>query len=269
MSRRLAALISLLAFSAPTLASGGDPLLVSPSSAESSLAAYEASALDFRVALTAQRRGKWETAERNYRAAISRDPQFVEAMVNLSRVYLELGDGPAAREWADRVLIVRPRYPAAHAIAGVLSLREGDATRAVIELTRARELSDQDPEVLTNLGAALLREGRLLEAREVLWQVLRIEPTCREATLNLAIAEDLAGEQDHAVFRYRRYIELAPVGEEQVEPVRERIRMIAARGSGRALVRVSSGMDLRPTVDNGRDLRSTQTKEEERQDNDE
>ncbi len=222
-----------------TTANADDPIVVPE------LSEYEASSLDFRRALAADRRGDIDAARSGYAKALSADSLFVEAMVNLARVELTSGNPADARDWVDRALVAQPAYPAAHALAGVLSLREGTIARAIDELRSARQLAPSDVHVLTNLGAALIRSGQIAEAREVLDAALRIDPSCAEATLNLALAEDRDGEPMRAAHHYDRYLALAAQGNESVARVRLRLAEISDTGGSQSRPGVGSGLDSR------------------------
>jgi Tfp pilus assembly protein PilF len=147
-------------------------------------------------------------------------------MVNLARIELESGTPEDARRWVDRALGSQPDYPAARALAGVISLRTGALVRAIDELRAARELAPLDAQVLTNLGAALIRSGRYSEAREVLDAALRLD-RIPEAMLNLALAEDRSGEPARATHHYRAFLAVAPHGSPTRTRVSERLAEIA------------------------------------------
>lgn len=194
--------------------------------------AYAASEQAFQRGLASQRRGDGPSATVHYQAALEGDPDFVEAKVNLAQVYFEIGKPGIARLLLDQAQAQHPGYPRVYALRGVMLLHQGEARRAVEELAHAHALAPYDLETLNNLGCALIDRGLAGEARDVLEKALRIDPSHPEATLNLAIAEDLAGRRAHALYRYQRFLELANTRDPARVDVRERIHALSRADVG-------------------------------------
>jgi tetratricopeptide (TPR) repeat protein len=210
----IAALVALVAGTAPARAA-------SPAAPgeHARLEAFQRSHGEFAAALAAQRRGRLELAAERYAAALAADPAFVEAMVNLARVELARGDRAAADRWLDQALLLEPEYPQTHAVRGLAALEAGELSDAAEDLHTARRMAPDDVEIAVNLGAVLLRQGLVAEARDVLAQAVALDAASAAACFNLALAHDRAGATAQAAFHYRRFLELAP----QADPVRERV----------------------------------------------
>ncbi|NNL87299.1 MAG: tetratricopeptide repeat protein, partial [Myxococcales bacterium] len=182
-----------------------------------------ASESDFAAALAAHRRGDWKKAAALYEMAIQREPEFVEAMVNLARVLLERGEGGAATEWLDRAQGVRPDYPGTVSVRGTEALRSGRTQDAIEVLSRARHRAQNDPEVLINLGAALSESGLHAEAIAVLARATRAAPRDSAAAFNAALAYDRGGRSVEALHHYRKFLALSAEGDVDRQAVRDRI----------------------------------------------
>ena len=66
--------------------------------------------------------------------------------------------------------------------------------------------SKPSAELRNNLGVALLAQGRIAEARSEFEAVQREQPALTEASLNLAVCLDRAGETQAAAAAYRAYV---------------------------------------------------------------
>jgi len=196
------------------------------------LETYRTSAELFESAAAAEGRGLRDEARKSYTQAVERDPDFVEALVNLAR--LELADGrlEAAAGWLERAERLRSDYPRIAATRGLLALAGGDLPRALDALGQAHRMMPEDAEIAVNLGAALIRRSRFAEARQVLAALLRSQPDHAEAIYNLALADDLAGERDLAQFGYRRFLALSSFADPDREGVQRRLEELSAAGRG-------------------------------------
>lgn len=172
------------------------------------LDSYERSASAFADGLAFAERGLDDEASRSYQEAIALDPGFVEAMVNLARIRLRLGDAPQAREWLDRALRLAPGYPATYAVRGLESRERGDLQEALRAFARARTLDPENAEVLANLGATLFELGFDEEACAVLEQARRRAPARPEPVLTLALIWEARGDRGRAAFFYRQFLGL-------------------------------------------------------------
>ena len=170
---------------------------------------FIASAGHYANALAAHRRGQLERAEKSYLQALEQDPELVEAHVNLARIALDRLAFDAAESHLDQAAVQRPGYPAVYLVRGLVAARKGDHGRALEAFERARQLTPDDPELLTNLGATLLKRGSLVEARRILKRAQRSAPDGPAVQLNLAIANDRAGDHERAAYHYQRFLLLA------------------------------------------------------------
>jgi len=205
----------------------------------------------FASAIAAHRRGDLDAAEHGYRKAISGDPAFVEAMVNLARVHIARHELSSAVMWLDRAEAQRPEYPGIDAARGLAALAAGETSAAIDDLSRARSRAPKDVEVLTNLAAALLEQDANREAVDVLEDVLRLDPHRPDTWFNLGLAYDRMGDTPRAEYHYQRYLGLAQTSDPQRARVMERIEVLANAGAQRSRSNSSSPATSTRTVATG------------------
>ena len=133
------------------------------------------------------------------------DEHFADAW--LLRASLALGRGrlEEARRAFKKVVQIRPMDPYARNGLGLVALRRGSFLYAE-ESFRALMDSKPSAELRNNLGVALLAQGRIAEARSEFEAVQREQPALTEASLNLAVCLDRAGETQAAAAAYRAYV---------------------------------------------------------------
>ena len=153
-------------------------------------------------------------------------------MVNLARVQLQAGAHPEAEGWLDRAEALRSDYPAVPAVRGLLALQQRRIGAAVGALSEARARAPRDVEVLTNLAAALLQQGREAEAVEILKEAQRVDPHHAASAYNLGLAYDHSGDWVRAAHHYERFLRLAS----RSEPARAAVedRLLLLRGAPEA-----------------------------------
>ena len=97
-------------------------------------------------------------------------PNHARALLALSRLGEKLKTvKPPGTNWTidcyfQRAIAFRPDDPAVHMLYGYYVLREGEKSKAIAELEKARSMSANDPNVHYNLGLAYLQVGRVDEA---------------------------------------------------------------------------------------------------------
>lgn len=197
------------------------------------LESYRASAEIFATAVAAERRSLFDEARDGYAQAIARDPDFVEAILNLARLEIARGELAAAEAGIERAERIRSDYPKVAATRGLLAMARGDLAGALDAFSRAHRLAPEDAEVAVNLSAVLIQRGRPDEARKILETLLRVHPDQCEAFYNLALANDLSGRTDAAIFAYRRFLGLAALDDLARVDVQRRLEAIAASKNGR------------------------------------
>lgn len=158
----------------------------------------------FHRALAHQAEGSPADAERDYRAALSGDPQMVEAYYNLGLLLQELGRRDEAVGCYRRALEIRPDFPAAWNNLGTAHLEQKDFESAAAAFTRALALEPGWADAVYNLGTTRHRQARTAEALELYLRALELNPQAFKACNNIGKALHDQGALDEAIAWYRR-----------------------------------------------------------------
>jgi tetratricopeptide (TPR) repeat protein len=103
-----------------------------------------------------------------------------------------------------------PKAWMAHDNLGALMLRDGRVNEAIVHFRKAVEIDAEQAEPEANLGNALLQKGDLDEAIAQYYSALRIKPTDAEVHYNLGNALLRKGRADEAIGQYEEAIALNP-----------------------------------------------------------
>jgi protein O-GlcNAc transferase len=172
------------------------------SSAEPQLAGGESPAAFHRaIGMTLVRTGQPRRALPYLQRLVRLEPDRPEPLCDLARAFMDLGMWPQARGAIDQAIARAPRYPAAHALRGVLLDSLGDHAAAQLDHQRAIDLDPASAAYHNNLGFSRYLDGKFPQALAALTAAVRLEPGLRRVHNNLGFVYgalgrvDLAGEQ--------------------------------------------------------------------------
>ncbi len=132
-----------------------------------------------------------------------------------------------ARSFLEQALRLDPALPEAHNNLGMVLQALGRRSEAREEFQRALALLPRYPEALNNLGLAWSGEGNQNEAIRSFEKALALKPGYSSARLNLAIVLDKLEKKSDALYHYRRYVDDAGPGEQElVRRVNDRLRRL-------------------------------------------
>lgn len=137
--------------------------------------------------------GRDSAAEQTLRAAIRLAPERRWHYADLLRLLLGLNRKDEAEALAREALAADPANADAHAILGSLLGEHGLWTEAAAHYREAIAHGGLHPQLLTGLGLALLRQGRIEEARAPLERAAAAEPRALEPVVHLAELEERLG----------------------------------------------------------------------------
>jgi tetratricopeptide (TPR) repeat protein len=133
-------------------------------------------------------------------------PARPEFYFELGETYLKAGKNTEAIRWYEQALRRRPSYAAATKQLVVALFATGQVERAAQELKK----SPPDTIILTNLGNAYLRQGKVAQAGRALEQALKLDPEAPEALNLLGLAQLQSGDQKAAETHFREAIRVLP-----------------------------------------------------------
>jgi len=147
--------------------------------------------------------GKWESAEKEYRAILKQDPSLPGIHFRLGRLLLSKPNpGPAVTDEAKREmeqeLQIDPSNAGAEYVLGELARQNQQWPEAISRFSQAAKLDPQFGEAFLGLGVSLISAKRYPDAIPPLETAVRLEPRNPDAHYNLATAYTRAGRKQDA-----------------------------------------------------------------------
>jgi tetratricopeptide (TPR) repeat protein len=139
-------------------------------------------------------------------AAAARLQQYLRA----AEAALRASDMQRAMLVSDEAISQGLEHPNLLTLAAHKRMHSGASDRALALLTRARELSPRNADVLGALGQCLTRLGRPREALSAFDAALRQAPRMAELHFQKAMAFEQLSELDHARREFERTVDLQP-----------------------------------------------------------
>ncbi|MBD0329789.1 MAG: tetratricopeptide repeat protein [Thermoleophilia bacterium] len=127
-------------------------------------------------------------------------------LVEQARSSFEAGDFRRAHEAGQAALIKRPLDTQLLRLVGNAAMELG-RDDGVELLERAVALAPEDPEAWSDLGRALVLEGRVTSAGEAFRRVIRLQPDDHDALIGIAHTAYLSGDPAAAITALRQAVE--------------------------------------------------------------
>ncbi len=163
--------------------------------------------------------GRYAEAIPHYRKALELDPGLFRVHYNLGRALYEQGQiGQSAAQFEKTLQhALAPEYESdVRNALGIALIREGRVAEAKREFLRAVQLKPNAAELHANLGSCFATEGDLKDAVIELRDAARIKPDYAEAHRNLGIALSQLGQPVQALAELETALRLSP-GDPQTE----------------------------------------------------
>jgi tetratricopeptide (TPR) repeat protein len=171
-------------------------------------------------ALEAQ--GKWEAAEKEYKAVLAQNPQAAGIHFLLGRLLLSKPEpGPADAEEAKKEfqeeLKIDPSNAGAEYVLGEMARQAGQWPEAIQHFSRATELDAGFGDAFLGLGNALLSAKRFADAIPPLQTAVKLESRNPGAHYSLATALTRAGHKEEAEKEFAIHRQMTQKGEAEQE----------------------------------------------------
>jgi Tfp pilus assembly protein PilF len=172
--------------------------------------------------------GDLPAAAEHYAAALRQEPNNRDALLGNAAVALRRNDAAQASASYTRMLELDPSD--ADALAGLLSLRPGDAGQSEQRLKALLRKTPDAAPIQFALGNLYARQARWTDAQQAYFRAYTASPDNPDYAVNLAIGLDRLNQPRLAMTYYQRALALsqsAPAGFD-AEAVRARMRQLGA-----------------------------------------
>jgi len=183
---------------------------------EDSAAAYEsATAYDpwsvkdfFNLGKVYQVLQQWARAAKAFVTVVELDPEHYEANLGAAVSFLELKEYDNALTYAQQAKVLQPEDAAPERLLGDVFEGQKDHMQAIESYRRALELEGNTPDLMLSLARAYLRSGRYSSAKELLTDVIAMQPENNIAYQYLGFSQLKLKETQQAVDNYRKAVEV-------------------------------------------------------------
>lgn len=141
-----------------------------------------------------------------FQKALEIRPDFVQALEGAAQLEYNAGR-PDARVLLERLVVLSPREPTAHAMLGALAFKRSDCESAVTHFKQSWEVIYGRPEALTEYGDCLFQTRRPQEAIPVFKRITELQPSDWHAPYDLAVVQFRAGQNEEAIQTLRPLVE--------------------------------------------------------------
>jgi Tfp pilus assembly protein PilF len=128
-----------------------------------------------------QLEGRLPEAERSFREALKRDPDYVEALIGLGQVEAQKGDLAAALKRFETAIEIDPHRSKAHECLARVHESTGNVEEALAGYFRALEFDPNNPDISLHIAAIQLAQKQPDQALARLDQVVELAPKKGEA----------------------------------------------------------------------------------------
>jgi len=162
------------------------------------------------LGMMAAQEGRPEEALRDFQQALLLKPRYATALLNLGNVFRRQGAFAKAEESLSHALEIQPDDPEINYSLGMLYAKQNQMQRAADYLGRAIDLRPDYPEALNNLGVLFVREQEYPKAEEQFKTGIRVAPNYDQSYLNLARLYAMRGDKEEARQVVQELLRLQP-----------------------------------------------------------
>ncbi|MBV8672147.1 MAG: VCBS repeat-containing protein [Acidobacteriaceae bacterium] len=138
------------------------------------------------LGMIAGQQGHDEAAVQNFKQALLLKPDSAIALLNLGNLYRRMGNYDQAKSLLTRAMEIEPDDPEVNYSLGMLYALQNQTDKAAEYLERAVDLQPDYPQALNNLGILFARERNYPKAEAQFKACIRVAPSFDQSYLNLA-----------------------------------------------------------------------------------
>ena len=153
---------------------------------------------------------RWADALPLLQRAVTENPSFAEAQLNLGIACQILGHSAEALDAYNAALVLRPSYAAAHNGRGLVLQTLGRTDECVAAFACAVEHDPSHADAWNHLGIALQSQGHLEQAAACFGQAIRARPAFAQGYNNLGIVRHAQGQHEDALEACEQALALSP-----------------------------------------------------------
>jgi Tfp pilus assembly protein PilF len=192
-------------------------------------AAREKSKKFYQAGLQAQHKGDGRIAEVYYKKALEEMPGNMEAMINLSALYVQQQRYAEAEKVLGEILAIEPSNSKALVNMGMISLNQDNESLAVKQFEAALAANPQEENALVNLAYIAEKNRDYISTEKYYRQLLQISPENLEVLLAYGHLLEEERRYPEAIALYGDTLELSMVKKDQrlYNKISERKRLLA------------------------------------------
>lgn len=156
------------------------------------------------------KKGMSDDAVRELKKAIAIKSDYAQAYFNLGLARMNQGRYDEGLQAGKRAVEIDPHNADAHNLLGAIYYRKGMVDEAVVEFKKALENNFLHLQAIDNLGVAYLNQGRIDEAIKEFKRALRVNDRDVEAYNNLGVAYLKKGDKEKALLHFNRALQIRP-----------------------------------------------------------
>ena len=162
------------------------------------------------LGMMAAQQGNPDEAVRNFQQALLLRPRYAIALLNLGNVYRRQRNFAKAEECLRHALDIQPDDPEINYSLGMLNAQQNQMQTAADYLQKAIELRPGYPEALNNLGVLFVRTQDYARAEQEFKTGMQVAPNYDQSYLNLARLYAIRNDKDKAREVLRQLLRLQP-----------------------------------------------------------
>lgn len=149
-------------------------------------------------------------AETKFKEAISLNPNFIPARINLARLYVGMKKKDSAIKEYKSAVGIQPKNPAIRQELVLFYLNNGYIDEALEEAKKVLELDPKNPVYHNALGEIYLRKNLLDPAMKAFQEAIRLEPKYAPGYKNIGSIHFIKGSPDKAIIEINKSLSYSP-----------------------------------------------------------